>query len=42
MHPTAVDGSAIVRWLHPQRRIAPGQSLVAYEHDEVAGGATAV
>ena len=35
------DGRAIVRWARPQRRIAPGQSVVAYEGDEVVAGATA-
>lgn len=32
---------AIVRWHIPQRRIAPGQSLVAYQGDLVAGGGLA-
>ncbi len=36
------DGTATVRWEHPQRRVAPGQSVVAYEADEVAAGATAI
>jgi tRNA-specific 2-thiouridylase len=31
----------VVRWASPQRRVAPGQSLVAYEGDEVVGGGTA-
>ena len=35
-------GGAVVRWAVPQRRIAAGQSLVAYDGDEVVGGATAV
>ena len=30
-----------VRWATPQRRIAPGQSLVAYQGDHVAGGGLA-
>ncbi len=34
------DGAVVV-WDQPQRRVAPGQSLVAYEGDEVVGGATA-
>jgi len=32
---------AEVRWHDPQRRIAPGQSVVAYQGDEVVAGATA-
>ena len=35
------DGAAVVRWAEPHRRVAPGQSIVAYEGDEVAGGGTA-
>ena len=38
---TGDDGTAVVRWAEPHRRVAPGQSLVAYEGDEVAGGGTA-
>jgi tRNA-specific 2-thiouridylase len=38
---TGHDGAALVRWAEPHRRVAPGQSLVAYEGDEVAGGGTA-
>jgi tRNA-specific 2-thiouridylase len=34
-------GAAVVRWDQPQRRVAAGQSVVAYEGDEVVGGATA-
>jgi tRNA-specific 2-thiouridylase len=34
-------GEAVVRWAEPQRRVAPGQSVVAYEGDEVVGGALA-
>ncbi|HYZ98961.1 MAG TPA: tRNA 2-thiouridine(34) synthase MnmA, partial [Acidimicrobiales bacterium] len=35
----AVDGDrAVVRFERPQRRVAPGQSVVLYEGDEVAGG----
>ena len=30
-----------VRWAEPQRRVAPGQSVVAYEGDEVVGGGLA-
>jgi tRNA-specific 2-thiouridylase len=30
-----------IRWSSPSRRVAPGQSLVFYEGDEVVGGATA-
>ncbi len=38
----AGDGaSARVVWDKPQRRVAAGQSVVAYEGDEVVGGATA-
>lgn len=32
---------AVVRWAEPQRRVAPGQSVVAYEGDQVVAGATA-
>lgn len=35
------DGAAFVRWDQPQRRVAPGQSVVAYEGDQVVGGALA-
>ena len=32
-------GSAVtVRWAEPQRRVAPGQSIVFYDGDEVLGG----
>ena len=34
-------GRAIVRWSGPQRRVAAGQSVVAYVGDEVVGGALA-
>lgn len=34
-------GTATVRWAEPQRRVAAGQSVVAYEADEVIGGALA-
>lgn len=37
-----VDGDdAAVRWARPQRRVAPGQALVAYEADVVVAWATA-
>jgi tRNA-specific 2-thiouridylase len=35
------DGKAVIVWEEPHRRVAPGQSLVAYEADEVVGGAIA-
>jgi len=36
---TVVDESDVsIRWAQPQRRIAPGQSVVLYEGDEVVGG----
>lgn len=35
------DDRALVRWAKPQRRVAAGQSVVAYVGDVVAGGATA-
>lgn len=38
--PAVVDG-AVVRWRRPQRRVAPGQSVVLYRGDEVVGGGTA-
>ncbi len=31
----------LLRWSEPHRRVAPGQSVVFYEGDEVLGGATA-
>ncbi|MGI8711538.1 MAG: tRNA 2-thiouridine(34) synthase MnmA [Acidimicrobiales bacterium] len=34
--------AAVVRWAIPQRRVAPGQSVVAYVGDEVVGGGQAV
>ncbi len=37
----ASAGRVVVRWASPQRRVAPGQSLVAYEGDEVVGGGVA-
>ncbi|HWJ96678.1 MAG TPA: tRNA 2-thiouridine(34) synthase MnmA [Acidimicrobiales bacterium] len=36
------DRTAVVRWAVPQRRVAAGQSVVAYEADEVVAGAIAV
>ncbi|MCU0268762.1 MAG: tRNA 2-thiouridine(34) synthase MnmA [Acidimicrobiales bacterium] len=35
------DGSVRVRWTEPQRRVAPGQSIVLYDGDEVVGGGVA-
>ena len=32
------DGAVVVRWARPQRRVAPGQSLVLYAGDVVLGG----
>lgn len=32
------SGGVVVRWIEPQRRIAPGQSVAFYEGDEVVGG----
>lgn len=37
----AAAGAAVVRWAEPQRRVAPGQSVVAFDGDEVVGGAIA-
>ena len=39
----AVDGGVEVHWAEPQRRIAPGQSVVVYDLDDrrVIGGGTA-
>ncbi len=34
-------GRWLVRWATPRRRVAPGQSVVFYEGDEVVGGGTA-
>ena len=36
---TFADG--VVRWSRPQRRVAPGQSVVLYRGDEVLGGGVA-
>jgi tRNA-uridine 2-sulfurtransferase len=36
-----VDGDVLLRWVEPRRRVAPGQSVVLYEGDEVVGSATA-
>ena len=38
--PATLDGTR-VRWHEPQRRVAPGQSMVFYEGPEVLGGGTA-
>jgi tRNA-specific 2-thiouridylase len=35
------DGSARVEWCEPQRRVAPGQSVVFYDGDVVVGGGLA-
>jgi tRNA-specific 2-thiouridylase len=37
----AADGSVELRWDHPQRRVAPGQSVVLYDGDVVVGGGIA-
>ncbi len=39
-NPASLSGTT-VQWHQPSRRIAPGQSVVFYLGDEVAGGATA-
>jgi tRNA-specific 2-thiouridylase len=36
-----LDADVVVRWASPQRRVAPGQSVVAYVGPEVVGGGTA-
>ncbi|MCY3632739.1 MAG: tRNA 2-thiouridine(34) synthase MnmA [bacterium] len=36
-----VDQAGAVRWHEPQRRVAPGQAVVFYQGDLVAGGAVA-
>ena len=38
---TGDAGVASIRWVQAQRRVAPGQSVVAYVGDEVVAGATA-
>ena len=38
--PATLDGN-LVRWRTPQQRVAPGQSVVFYDGDEVLGGAIA-
>lgn len=35
------NGQARLRWEEPHRRVAPGQSVVLYDGDEVIGGGTA-
>lgn len=35
------DGTVLVRWHERQRRVAPGQSVVFYEGDQVVGGGIA-
>jgi len=39
--PGVVDQAGRVNWAEPQRRVAPGQALVFYQGDLVAGGAVA-
>lgn len=39
--PTDAPGAAMLRWVEPQRRVAPGQAVVLYRGDEVVGGALA-
>ncbi|MEZ5183856.1 MAG: aminomethyltransferase beta-barrel domain-containing protein [Acidimicrobiales bacterium] len=34
-------GAALLRWARPERRVAPGQSVVLYDGDEVVAGARA-
>ena len=46
-HPASVrpsgDGAtATVHWDSPRPRVAPGQSVVLYERDEVVGGGIAI
>ena len=38
---TIDDSGAAVAWAEPRRRVAPGQSVVAYRRDIVVGGGTA-
>jgi tRNA-specific 2-thiouridylase len=38
--PCRVDGDTIV-WARPERRVAPGQSIVLYQADHVVAGAIA-
>ena len=38
-HVDVVDATSVrIRWAEPQRRVAPGQSAVLYQGDEVVGG----
>ena len=40
--PTAAGRcEAVLRWLEPQRRVAPGQAVVLYRGDAVVGGGLA-
>jgi tRNA-specific 2-thiouridylase len=34
-------GRGVVHWRRPERRVAPGQSVVFYDGDEVVGGGVA-
>ncbi|HAZ56483.1 MAG TPA: tRNA 2-thiouridine(34) synthase MnmA, partial [Acidimicrobiaceae bacterium] len=38
--PAVLDGD-LVRWSEPHMRVAPGQSVVFYDGDEVLGGSIA-
>ena len=38
VQPAAGDGTVTVRWDRPERRVAPGQSVVLYDGDVVLGG----
>jgi tRNA-specific 2-thiouridylase len=35
------DDTAVVRWAEPSNRVAPGQSVVLYDRDQVVGGGIA-
>jgi len=35
-------GDVVVRWVEPQRRVGPGQSVVFFDGDEVLGGGSAL
>lgn len=41
VRPGVLDDGGTLRWVQPERRVAPGQAVVFYRGDEVLGGGTA-